>query len=1177
MSFLWIMGSFPAHPLLAQNKLLPKNSGNITSAVVSDDEYTLWNVNNISGWIRRDGQSAHAPTGSLGGFYPRGTAGVIYQDGLIWGGIARDTHHPSAPRMRVGGQTYRIGTTPGHILTPGTSTTDPVPSDPNAAFIYRIRADWETLTINDPQVINDAADLNMIPPSQVTPAMAQAVLDDYQADWNNWPGDIGAPYYDLNSNGQWDPGIDEPGLQNADQVVWFVVNDLDAGTVNNLYGSPPIGLEVQVTMWGYQSEGPLGQAGYQRYRLINKSGFRVDSMFIAAKWSDPDVGTYTNDLTGCDTVLNTMFCYNGYPTDPDFQAYGLTPPAIGYTLLQGPVVPTPGDSAWFNFRRIAGYKNLPITSFGYFASGSSVSDPAIGNYDGTLEWYNLLNGFIPTVDTVNPSPFFNLSGPNAGMPTKFPLCGDPVSGFGDVDGQGGNLPPGDRRMTMHSGPFTLQNGDTQEVVFAVVGGIDPTGDHIAAVAKMQSHIQAIRTLYPEAAALPAVSYRVSHPGGASSQLQVRADLTDFTAVSSAEASFAPEFGNEPEFSLQLYDDGAHLDSLAGDGIWGNSITLDNRQYPYKGDLSVQTATDLRRFDNAYTQVRLRPLPGFLNWQVVWENGQQDSSINYQEKVHLRFDIANRDLVNHIGGVSINNLAPVSNNQVIQYSQNISPGGTAGNEALYFILQAPPSGDSLSFACRVQFDYYSQIITLHRPLSPWTPPPTWGDTILVRSVQGVTTNVFPVVADPLLLNGHFYRINYFAAPGGGETLWRLKDLSSGIVRVDNHPIFNDPLYAHPVVDGIQFIVTNPEPGFSSFQVVANAAGPLDPPEQGCLAFNSNGFPFLNGSDRPDPDRQQTNGSTWGIHTGMTAANDGSYAYFLTRVSQSGARWPLIMPYDFEIRFTAGPNWGLAPNAWVNGSFYGGTAIQMPFELWNIGVNTPDDPSDDYRLFPYLIDSEGDGLFNLAPIDHTVSSIDNDPETDWFYWVLPADQTPGQLGYDIIANEVVNNPALHYYLGPLTAGTDVIRRMVLVNWNGGDVYDPTFPANLDALMPEAGTIFRMITNKPNVPGDILMLRGTLGIGDDPQISTFELYQNYPNPFNPATMIRFSLAHRVKVKLEIFNLLGQRVKTLVDAALAPGQHRLIWDGRNDAGLRVSSGVYFYRLKAGDYVKSRKMVLIR
>ena len=117
----------------------------------------------------------------------------------------------------------------------------------------------------------------------------------------------------------------------------------------------------------------------------------------------------------------------------------------------------------------------------------------------------------------------------------------------------------------------------------------------------------------------------------------------------------------------------------------------------------------------------------------------------------------------------------------------------------------------------------------------------------------------------------------------------------------------------------------------------------------------------------------------------------------------------------------------------------------------------------------------------------------------------------------------------------------------------------------------TLYRSATRRVN------SRRGTLGIGDDPQISTFELYQNYPNPFNPATMIRFSLAHRVKVKLEIFNLLGQRVKTLVDAALAPGQHRLIWDGRNDAGLRVSSGVYFYRLKAGDYVKSRKMVLIR
>jgi hypothetical protein len=285
----------------------------------------------------------------------------------------------------------------------------------------------------------------------------------------------------------------------------------------------------------------------------------------------------------------------------------------------------------------------------------------------------------------------------------------------------------------------------------------------------------------------------------------------------------------------------------------------------------------------------------------------------------------------------------------------------------------------------------------------------------------------------------------------------------------------------------------------------------------------------------------------------------------------------MPYDWEIRFTAGPNWGLEPAAFVTGDPFGGTPMQMPCEFWNIGINTPDDPSDDYRLFPYLLDSEADGIFNIAPIDHSVSGGSNDPETDWFYWVIPADQSPGEAGYLAIENEITTNPSAHEYLGPLTAGSDAMRRMVLVNWNGGDVTDPSFPANVDAEMPEEGTIFRIISSKPNLPGDILWVRGSVGIAEQQIPDVFELYPNYPNPFNPETHIRFSLAHKVKVTVEIFNVLGQRIRSLVDSDMAPGKHDVLWNGRNDAGVRVSSGVYFYRLKAGDYVNSRKMVLIR
>ncbi|TVL95606.1 MAG: hypothetical protein CV087_24230, partial [Candidatus Brocadia sp. WS118] len=90
-------------------------------------------------------------------------------------------------------------------------------------------------------------------------------------------------------------------------------------------------------------------------------------------------------------------------------------------------------------------------------------------------------------------------------------------------------------------------------------------------------------------------------------------------------------------------------------------------------------------------------------------------------------------------------------------------------------------------------------------------------------------------------------------------------------------------------------------------------------------------------------------------------------------------------------------------------------------------------------------------------------------------------------------------------------------------------------------------------------------------------FELV-NYPNPFNPTTTIRYTLPGAAAVTLEIYTVTGQRVHTLVSRRQQPGEYSAVWDGRNNHGHAVSSGVYIYRLQAGDeYVQSRKMVLLR
>ena len=88
---------------------------------------------------------------------------------------------------------------------------------------------------------------------------------------------------------------------------------------------------------------------------------------------------------------------------------------------------------------------------------------------------------------------------------------------------------------------------------------------------------------------------------------------------------------------------------------------------------------------------------------------------------------------------------------------------------------------------------------------------------------------------------------------------------------------------------------------------------------------------------------------------------------------------------------------------------------------------------------------------------------------------------------------------------------------------------------------------------------------------------LNQNYPNPFNPSTEIGFDLPKSSFVSLDIYDVLGRKVTTLINEHLAAGSKRVQWDGRDNAGAEVASGVYFYRLRTGDQVEVKKMVLLK
>jgi parallel beta-helix repeat protein len=103
-------------------------------------------------------------------------------------------------------------------------------------------------------------------------------------------------------------------------------------------------------------------------------------------------------------------------------------------------------------------------------------------------------------------------------------------------------------------------------------------------------------------------------------------------------------------------------------------------------------------------------------------------------------------------------------------------------------------------------------------------------------------------------------------------------------------------------------------------------------------------------------------------------------------------------------------------------------------------------------------------------------------------------------------------------------------------------------------------------------------TLNIFDDKMIpQSFALYQNFPNPFNPLTTIKYEIPERLAVTILVYNILGKVIKQLENSVLEAGFHDIKWDGTDEHGNKVSAGVYMYRIQAGSYAQTRKMIILK
>jgi FlgD Ig-like domain len=143
------------------------------------------------------------------------------------------------------------------------------------------------------------------------------------------------------------------------------------------------------------------------------------------------------------------------------------------------------------------------------------------------------------------------------------------------------------------------------------------------------------------------------------------------------------------------------------------------------------------------------------------------------------------------------------------------------------------------------------------------------------------------------------------------------------------------------------------------------------------------------------------------------------------------------------------------------------------------------------------------------------------------------------------------------------------------------DVTVPDNPDvkalSIRPHVYARFTGTVYYDDVTVEVISTATGVADGKDGLPKTYELATNYPNPFNPSTNIRYAVPHDGPVVLSIYNILGARVRTLVDNVVAAGKYSVVWDGRDDAGMTMGSGVYFYRLEAGSTQLVHKMMLLK
>jgi hypothetical protein len=908
-------------------------------------------------------------------------------------------------------------------------------------------------------------------------------------DFQNWPVKLGAPWVDEDEDGVYSPlpsGPDHPDFI-GDQIIWYVANDSGPGS-HALFNTPPLGIEVQYTIFGFDRINPMGDVLFVKVLVINKGGNTIDSTYIGV-WADTDLGDAGDDYVGCDTTLNMGICYND-GLDADYEGTIGSTPAVGYDLFQGPMVPSPGDTGRAFGRLHLDKKNLEMTAFRNIDKNvpHPYADP------GTKEEvFYALKGVDNDGNVI--------IDPTTSQPTTFMVPGDPTLDQGKDDQiwvMRDYRYANDARFLISSGPFTMAPGDSQEVVFAIMLAVDKGGP-LQSYKKLKEVDAIVQQFYDS-----------------------RMETVKDVPVPEIQATAYPEaivlkWGNRADHYDQVdYIDRVPVpvsfDSVFVTDIRDSIVITQDTVISSQGDTTVVVRQDtvfyyIQVLDRVDTLFKNQPthyrFEGYNVYQLETQVGAgRTKKIATFDIINGVTDIFDR-VISPIFGTVVNVPVQTGNDAGIQHYLRIEQDMLNNNTPLkinreyHFGVTAyayNPYGEPRALESRMK-------IVSVRPQIPnrWVKNDTslyYEDDFSAEHVSGISNGTVAIhIVNPLVLTGDDYEVMFSDWYTEGEdTLdlknWQLTDLTTNEVLIDGSVIFNGidlrtgfklGYLGSPVLDGFQIEITDPPVDLNWIGVVANADGELSLPVDGVAWWF---FPDYLVSDGNYKNQQAISSAIWFFNVAPHYGID-EYAMREFVFEYSGGIGSVnqgisaLLPDDFEVRFTGN---GKAITYWGDGS-----VVDVPFEWWNI--KDPDNPDDDFQLIPYLRDEDENGQWNLQygreSADHSTSGALNDPWTDRVYVLSPTDETPGTQGYDNFMAGAAAGKTLPDWRskpgdndpdGPMDAW-NVFSRTVFMLWNGGDVVSATSPSDYTAEAPETGTIFRITTNKILTPAD----RFTFSTGD------------------------------------------------------------------------------------------------